>query len=56
MLPPKNLEQIQVFNGMAQFYRCFIRKIATIMALITKLTKKTYVYLDRGMLKGLGID
>ncbi len=36
-----NPQQIQVFNGMAQFYRCFIKKIAFIMALITKLTKKT---------------
>jgi hypothetical protein len=40
-LPPKNPQQIQVFNGMAQFYRCFIKKIATIMASITKLTRMT---------------
>jgi hypothetical protein len=24
MPPPKNPQQIQVFNGMAQFYKCFI--------------------------------
>ncbi len=39
--PPKNPQQIQVFYGMAQFYRCFIKTFATIMAPITKLTKKT---------------
>jgi hypothetical protein len=43
--PPNNLQQIQVFNGMAQFYKCFIKKIATIMALITKLTRKTWTFL-----------
>ncbi len=31
----------QVFNGMAQFYRCFITNFAFIMALITKLMRKT---------------
>jgi hypothetical protein len=41
MSPPKNPQQIQVFNGMAQFYRCFIKKIVIIMAPITKLTRKT---------------
>ncbi len=45
MPPPKNPEQIQVFSGMAQFYRCFIKKIATIMALITKPTKKIESFL-----------
>jgi hypothetical protein len=41
MPPPKNPQQIQVVNGMAQFYKCFIKKIATIMASITKLAEKT---------------
>jgi hypothetical protein len=41
MPPPKNPQQIQVFNGMAQFYRCFIKKNVTIMAPITKLIRKT---------------
>jgi len=45
MPPPKNLQQIQVFNGMAHFYKCFIKKIATIMAPIIKLTKKTNIFL-----------
>jgi hypothetical protein len=36
---PTNPQQIQVFNGMAQFYRCFIKNFAFIMALITKLRK-----------------
>jgi hypothetical protein len=41
---------------MAQFYRCFIKKIATIMAPTTKLTKKTDFSFDEGMSKGLGVD
>jgi hypothetical protein len=41
MPPPKNPQQIQIFKGMAQFYRCFIKNLAVIMAPITKLTKKT---------------
>jgi hypothetical protein len=41
MLVPTNPQQIQVFNGMVQFYRCFINNFAFIMALITKLMKKT---------------
>jgi hypothetical protein len=35
-----NPQHIQVFNGMAQFYRCFIKKFAFIMAPITKLMRK----------------
>ncbi len=38
---PTNPQQIQVFNGMAQFDRCFIKNFAFIMALITKLMRKT---------------
>jgi len=45
MPPPKNAQKIQVFNGMAQFYRCFIKHFTTIMAPITKLTKKTKTFL-----------
>ncbi len=52
----KNLEQIQVFNGMAQFYICFIKNFAAIMAPITKLTRKTDFSLDGGISEGLGID
>ncbi len=33
-------QQIQVFNGMAQFYRCFIKNFVLIMAPLTKLMKK----------------
>jgi len=40
MPPPKNPQQIQVFNGMAQFYKCFIKKFVVIMAPIIKLTRK----------------
>ncbi len=44
MLIPKTPHKIQVFNGMAQFYRCFIKKFASMMAPITKLFKKTKVF------------
>jgi hypothetical protein len=37
MLAPKTPQEIQVFNGMAQFYKCFIRNFASSMAPITKL-------------------
>jgi len=40
--PPKNPQQIQVFNGMAQFYRTFIKNFATIMA--PKMTKKPKIF------------
>ena len=41
MLVLINPRQIQVFNGMVQFYKCFINNFAFIMAPITKLTRKT---------------
>jgi hypothetical protein len=34
---PTTPQEIQVFNRVAQFYRCFIKKIASIMSTITKL-------------------
>ncbi len=33
---PKNPHDIQIFNGLGRFYWCFVKKIAFIMALITK--------------------
>ncbi len=45
MPPPKNPQQIQVFNRMAQFYRCFIKNFVAIMAPITKLTRKIKTFL-----------
>jgi hypothetical protein len=45
MPPPKNLQHIQVFNGMAQFYKCFIKNFVAIMAPINKLTIKTLDFL-----------
>ncbi len=45
MPPPKNPQQIQVFNGMTQFYKCFIKDFVVNMALITKLTKETKNFL-----------
>ncbi len=45
MPPPKNPQQIQVFNGMAQFYKCFIKNFTTIMTPITKLTRKIKIFL-----------
>ncbi len=44
MLIPKTPHKIQVFNGMAQFYWCFIKAFAFVMAPITKLFKKTEVF------------
>jgi hypothetical protein len=38
---PTNPQKIQVFNGMVQFYKCFIKNFASIMALITILMRKT---------------
>jgi len=40
MPPPKNPQQIQIFNGMAQFYTCFIKNFV-VMVPITKLTRNT---------------
>jgi hypothetical protein len=39
--PPS--QHIQVFNGMAQFYKCFIKNFASIMSLIIELLKKSKV-------------
>ncbi len=44
MQVPKTLQEIQVFNGMALFYRCFIRNFAYVMAPTTKLLKKIEVF------------
>lgn len=41
MYVPQNSLHIQIFNGMAQFYKCFIKNFATIMAPIVKLVRKT---------------
>jgi hypothetical protein len=45
MPPPKNPQHIQIFNGIAQFYKCFIKKIIAIMAPIIKLTRKIKSFL-----------
>ncbi len=45
MLVPINPQQIQAFNRMVQFYRCFIKNFAFIMAPITKLMRKTKKFL-----------
>jgi hypothetical protein len=37
MPTPKTLKDIHVFNGMSQYYRCFIKDFTFIMAPITKL-------------------
>jgi hypothetical protein len=39
MLVPITPQEIQVFNGMAQFNRCFIKNFASIMSLVTKFFK-----------------
>jgi hypothetical protein len=41
MPTPKTPKDIQVFNGMAQYYQCFIKYFTFIMAPITKLLRKT---------------
>ncbi len=46
MPPPKNPQQIQIFNGMAQFYIHFIKTFVAIMAPITKLTRKIETFLS----------
>jgi hypothetical protein len=40
MSVPTNPWQIQVFNGMAQFYKCFIKNFTFIIAPIKKLMRK----------------
>jgi hypothetical protein len=40
MQMPINPQHIQIFNGMAQFYRCFIKKFTFIMAPITKMMRR----------------
>jgi len=44
MLVPPTPQEIQVFNKMAQFYKCFIKNFASIMSPITKLFKKSEVF------------
>jgi hypothetical protein len=41
---PKTLHEIQMFNGMARFYKCFIKIFASIMAPITKLLRESEVF------------
>ncbi len=43
MPTPKTFEDIQVFNGMAQYYKGFIKDFAFIIASITKLLQKIEV-------------
>jgi hypothetical protein len=43
--PPKNPHLIQIFNGMAKFYKYFIKNFVAIMAPIIKLTRKTKTFL-----------
>jgi hypothetical protein len=50
----QNSLQIQVLNGMAQFYKCFIKIFIVHLALITKLAWKTIFFLmDKRVLKSL---
>jgi hypothetical protein len=44
MLVPKTPQEIQVFNGMAQFYICFFINFTSIIAPITKLFRKTEMF------------
>jgi hypothetical protein len=42
---PRNPKQIQVFDGMAQFYRCFFKNFAFIMASIIELMRNIEQFL-----------
>jgi hypothetical protein len=44
MPAPKTFKDIQVFNGMAHDYKCFIKDFAFIMAPITKLLQNIEVF------------
>jgi hypothetical protein len=44
MSVPTTPQEIQVFNGMAQFYKCFIKKFAFVMTPITILFIKPKVF------------
>jgi hypothetical protein len=55
MTIPTNTYQIQVLNGMVQFYRCYIKNFAFIMALIIKLMRKTKPFIWTTKCKKLGI-
>jgi hypothetical protein len=51
---PQNSLQIQVLNGMAQFYKCFIKIFIVHLDLITKLTWNFILFLmDKRVLKRL---
>jgi hypothetical protein len=41
---PTTPQEIQVFNRMAQFYMCFIKKFASIISPIIKLLKKSEIF------------
>jgi hypothetical protein len=51
---PKNSQQIKVFNGMAQFYRCFIKNFIVIITPITKLTQKKKLFFRQRNVRRLG--
>jgi hypothetical protein len=44
LLVPITPQEIQVFNGMAKFYRCFINFFVLIMSPIIKMFKKSKVF------------
>ncbi len=44
MFVPTTPKVIQVFNGMAQFYKCFIKNFASNLSQINKLFKKFEVF------------
>jgi hypothetical protein len=52
---PTNPHHIHVFNGMAQFYKCFIKNFAFIMTPITKLMRKQNPLFGPSNVKKLGI-
>ncbi len=52
-----NPQQIQVFNIMVQFCKCFIKRISFVMAPIIKFTRKTNQFMWTSKVLGnLGVD
>jgi hypothetical protein len=52
--PPKNPQQIQVFNGMALFYRCFIKKLLLLWHLSLTCPKRQRLFFGHKNVRRLG--
>jgi hypothetical protein len=54
MPPFKNCQQIQVFNGMAQFYRCFIKTLLLLWHLSLNSLEKQKLFFKQRNVRMLG--